>query len=685
MPAVVAAAAAATASGGALLLYLLLTCRPRPAPGAEGEEESPLLSGSAAAQGRGQAGDEDGEEPWPDRAPVTCCEAAAVAARTARRTWELTVGRWGLHGIAFGIKRHMKRQGNLQHEYSGNDCLQLKGHEAHTEVSSLLEYLKLCMFFSKKTFSAFLKFGGYNQEDILIHKAKGRLMQPSFALVCDKRTKCFLLFIRGAISTKERLTAATSAEVPFHHIILSEGQISSVVLGYAHCGMLAAARWIAKLAIPHLHKKVQEFPDYQIKVMGHSMGAGIGAILTYILRERHEFSSCTCLAFAPPACMTWELAESGKDFITSLVNRNDVVPALSKVATENLRSEVMVSSKLDDVEDQFHGGLFATISQRVAFIKSHMLSISRSTGKIADHDSSISEPLLKDGSDTMQPAVNGHSSDCSQQQVVITNEKVILVNNDDGVSVKSAGSGFTSQQDSESNGAVDTQPSSLPTDEGKQVLNQNSAGARKDKRKEPISASGSRQLYPPGRIIHMVALPPPDSDPGEGTSSNEIISIYETPRDLYGKIRLAPNMIKEHYMPSYISTMESLLEQLQKDDHTGDVDAVRTLRSSFPFPVHGRSGGSSRPHATREHASSAPRNEELAIARLDMAAASLRVLVVVLAVSMSLRAAAATINVRETCGFTSHPKWCEKAMNKLVPGADEGPAPAPAPEPSSTD
>jgi hypothetical protein len=64
--------------------------------------------------------------------------------------------------------------GDLQHEYSGNDCRQLKGPEARTEVSSL-EYLKLCMFFSKKTFSAFLKFGGYTQQDILIHKARARV------------------------------------------------------------------------------------------------------------------------------------------------------------------------------------------------------------------------------------------------------------------------------------------------------------------------------------------------------------------------------------------------------------------------------------------------------------------------------------------------------------------------------
>lgn len=177
------------------------------------------------------------------------------------------------------------------------------------------------------------------------------------------------------------------------------------------------------------------------------------------------------------------------------------------------------------------------------------------------------QPLLKDVADVIQPAANGHSIDCSGQQVIVISEE--LVDNEDVTCVKSAVSVLASQEDSDSNGALDTDQSSLPPNEGKEVPNQNSAG--KDKQKEPISASGSRQFFPPGRIIHMVALPRPDLAPGEGTSSNEIIGIYETPRELYGRIRLAPNMIKEHYMPSYISTMESLLEQLQKDDDDNTV------------------------------------------------------------------------------------------------------------------
>jgi hypothetical protein len=164
------------------------------------------------------------------------------------------------------------------------------------------------------------------------------------------------------------------------------------------------------------------------------------------------------------------------------------------------------------------------------------------------------QPLLKDAADTIPPTANGHSVDCSRQQVVASEETVVLlVNNDHFTSVKPADSGLTSQEGSDSNAASDTQQSPPPTDEGEEEA---------PNQKEPVSGGcSSRQLFPPGKIIHMVALPPPP-DPNSG----EIIGIYETPRDLYGKIRLAPNMIKEHYMPSYISTMESLLEQLQKDD-----------------------------------------------------------------------------------------------------------------------
>jgi hypothetical protein len=93
-----------------------------------------------------------------------------------------------------------------------------------------------------------------------------QLMKPAFTIVRDESTKCFLLFIRGATSTKDRLTAATAAEVPFQHSVSHDGCKPNLVAGHAHCGMVAAARWIADQAIPCLSKAVEQFPDYRVKV-----------------------------------------------------------------------------------------------------------------------------------------------------------------------------------------------------------------------------------------------------------------------------------------------------------------------------------------------------------------------------------------------------------------------------------
>lgn len=72
--------------------------------------------------------------------------------------------------------------------------------------------------------------------------------------------------IRGTHSIKDTLTAATGAVVPFHLSVLHDGGISNLVLGYAHCGMVAAARWIAKLSTPTLIKALEQNPEYEVKV-----------------------------------------------------------------------------------------------------------------------------------------------------------------------------------------------------------------------------------------------------------------------------------------------------------------------------------------------------------------------------------------------------------------------------------
>lgn len=111
------------------------------------------------------------------------------------------------------------------------------------------------------------------------------------------------------------------------------------------------------------------------QIIGHSLGGGTAALLTYILRERQELSTATCVAFASgsflfllsffankdllsgvwlmsaccllpllyaAACMTWELAESGNDCITCVINGADLVPTFSAASVDDLRAEVLL-------------------------------------------------------------------------------------------------------------------------------------------------------------------------------------------------------------------------------------------------------------------------------------------------------------------------------------------------------
>lgn len=154
--------------------------------------------------------------------------------------------------------------------FGGEDSVELKGPEVADELRYYLHLLTLCWHFSKKTFPLFLEETGFAKDNVLIHEPKAGILKPAYTVLVDHNSKCFLLLIRGTHSIKDTLTAATGGIVPFHHTVVNESGVSNLVLGYAHCGMVAAARCIAKLATPCLLKGLEQYPDYKIKVV-HSL------------------------------------------------------------------------------------------------------------------------------------------------------------------------------------------------------------------------------------------------------------------------------------------------------------------------------------------------------------------------------------------------------------------------------
>ncbi|GLJ11000.1 hypothetical protein SUGI_0140070 [Cryptomeria japonica] len=385
-----ATATMATAAGAAALLYYTLNRRSSAAENEDDNSEENEIedenNGGMRKVSRSKRAARKRLIVRPAQAPATWFETLSTLSETLRFTYSETLGKWPIGDLAFGINFLLRRQGHLHvaSVYAGSDSKQLTGPSIVAELKDLLNLLTMCIHFSKKPFHLFLEATGYSKEYVLLQEPKAGLLKPAFTILVDDKSHSFLLLIRGTHSIKDTLTAVTGAVVPFHHTVLGEGGVSNLVLGYAHCGMVAAARWISQLAVPCLIKALEKHPDYSIKVVGHSLGGGTAALLTYILREHKEFSSTHCITFAPAACMTWELAESGTQFITAIINGSDLVPTFSATSVDDLRVEVTASAWVNDFREQIERTRFlSTVYRSASALGSRLPSIANARDKVA--------------------------------------------------------------------------------------------------------------------------------------------------------------------------------------------------------------------------------------------------------------------------------------------------------------
>ena len=82
---------------------------------------------------------------------------------------------------------------------------------------------------------------------------------------------------------------------------------------------------------------------YEIVICGHSLGAGVSCLLGVFLRSRGI--PVRVIAFATPACLSWEAATSCQDYITTVVNNKDCIP---RVSLRSLASLMKLFIKIDE-------------------------------------------------------------------------------------------------------------------------------------------------------------------------------------------------------------------------------------------------------------------------------------------------------------------------------------------------
>ncbi|XP_058637929.1 diacylglycerol lipase-alpha isoform X2 [Onychostoma macrolepis] len=164
--------------------------------------------------------------------------------------------------------------------------------------------------------------------------------ETPFFVAVDHVKKKVVISIRGTLSPKDALTDLTgdSERLPVE-------EQHGTWLG--HKGMVYSAEYIKKKLEQEMILSQAFGRDlgkgtmhYGLVIVGHSLGAGTAAILSFLLRP--QYPSLHCYSYSPPGGLLSEDAmEYSKEFVTSVVLGKDLVPRIGLSQLEGFRRHLL--------------------------------------------------------------------------------------------------------------------------------------------------------------------------------------------------------------------------------------------------------------------------------------------------------------------------------------------------------
>ncbi|KAJ3127951.1 hypothetical protein HK098_005464 [Nowakowskiella sp. JEL0407] len=173
------------------------------------------------------------------------------------------------------------------------------------------------------------------------------LYKPPFVVVFDHDVEVIVVSIRGTYSLADIFS---DFKMDLKGVWIEElrnaggGGVGNGALQSVHDGMLKSAENVlSEIDVDKLKKLLLDpesaYCGYRLVVCGHSLGAGVAALLTWKLRTLGL--PAHCYSYAPPGCLMSPLAsEYFKEFCVSIVIGDDIVPRLTRNSIEVLKWEI---------------------------------------------------------------------------------------------------------------------------------------------------------------------------------------------------------------------------------------------------------------------------------------------------------------------------------------------------------
>ncbi|KAI8477317.1 MAG: hypothetical protein J3K34DRAFT_108965 [Monoraphidium minutum] len=180
-----------------------------------------------------------------------------------------------------------------------------------------------------------VKGGLMKEEDIIFRNDEVHKLQPAFFIARDPARKKIMWVLRGTHDIHDILTDLCGIATP-----MPGG-------GYAHWGMWQSALWLLDSHLDNVLEALAAHPGYDLTIVGHSMGGGVGALVGHVLTTTAEVTAklggakVECRCICPAAVMSSEIATGCGNYVTSLVMRYDLVPRFSTASMEQLKGELL--------------------------------------------------------------------------------------------------------------------------------------------------------------------------------------------------------------------------------------------------------------------------------------------------------------------------------------------------------
>eukprot|EP00931_Biecheleriopsis_adriatica_P054820 TRINITY_DN32296_c0_g1_i1.p1 TRINITY_DN32296_c0_g1~~TRINITY_DN32296_c0_g1_i1.p1 ORF type:complete len:542 (-),score=95.26 TRINITY_DN32296_c0_g1_i1:210-1775(-) len=171
-------------------------------------------------------------------------------------------------------------------------------------------------------------------EVVEFEQGSSHLFQPGYLVAVDHQTGHVVVALRGTSSVRDAL--ADLACKPAHIELAGQS-------GEAHEGMLTAARKLKEKLAATAWRGIEMLGSSRaprLVVVGHSLGAGVGALLTALWRDEGSFPGIDvrCVALACPQVLDKELSVAVSNFTTSVILGDDLVPRFSLATSYDLRA-----------------------------------------------------------------------------------------------------------------------------------------------------------------------------------------------------------------------------------------------------------------------------------------------------------------------------------------------------------